>query len=193
MAAGYDNGSKDCGWSAPVFVQRKLEHRGLLKPKTRIIDFAAGTGLLSESFRSRIGGNSLHITALDISHDMLQQLRTKRIADVLSAQDITKPWNVKRQSFDLAAATGVGEYLTDRQLRLTIANSAIALKKGGHLAFTYRPDDSNDHGQKLHSPNTVRTIFEKAGFKILEDEPFAAYTSDNGKIINHQYILARKL
>ena len=193
MAPGYDEGSLECDWSAPGFVKERLERNGLLTPNSRIIDFATGTGLLASEFRNKIGGASMHITALDISPDMLEHLKTKRIADILRTQDITKPWAVPRQSFDIAAATGVGEYLTDHQLDLTIRNSADTLKKGGHVAFTYRPDDKVDESQKLHDPNKVRSIFRKAGFEIVEDTSFAAYRADNGETVNHNFILARKL
>lgn len=193
MASGYDQGSHETGWSAPQVVQKSLEKRGLLHPSSRVIDFAAGTGLLSEAFRNKTGGHAFHITALDLSRDMLDKLKVKRVANILRQQDITKPWNVPRNSFDVAAATGVGEYLTGDQLDRTIRNAATALKKGGHVAFTYRPDDEPDETQKLHSRSDVRQTFRKAGFEIVEDTSFAAYTANDGQTVNHQYILAKKL
>lgn len=192
-AAGYDQGSADCGWSAPNVVKKVLESRGLLKPNTHIIDFAAGTGLLSEEFRKSTEGSTLHITALDLSRDMLNELGKKNIADALQQQDITESWDVKQNNFDIATATGVGEYLTDEQLSQTINNAARAVKEGGHVALTYRPEDNSGDAQKLHSPETVQDIFTQAGLKVLEDNPFSAYKADNGETINHHCILAQKL
>jgi predicted TPR repeat methyltransferase len=193
MAAGYDQGSSDSQWAAPTFVANNLRGRGLLTPQTRIVDFAAGTGLLSSSLRATIGSQAMHITALDISPDMLAELKTKHIADLLRTQDITKPWNVPRQSFDIAAGTGVGEYLTDHQLQLTVRNVATALKKGGHAAFTYEPLNRTNTNQELHDPQAVATMFRKAGFQVIEDKEFPAYASNQGNSINHRYILAKKL
>ena len=94
MAAGYDQGSAECGWSAPATLARTLDEMELLQPGTRVVDFAAGTGDLSKAFRDSHDGKTLHITATDLSPEMLDQARKKDVADVLYEQDITKPWGI---------------------------------------------------------------------------------------------------
>jgi predicted TPR repeat methyltransferase len=192
MADNYDAGSENCRWQAPTEVLNTLKSMRLIRHGMRIVDFAAGTGLLTEQFRQQIGGASHHITAMDLSPDMLDKIREKRIANVLIQQDITSPWKIDPSKADLVAATGVGEYLTTHQVALAVQEASQALKKGGHMAFTYRPVEPDVTGQKLHAPGEIKSVFEKAGLTVVHEKGFNAYTSDNGQSINHTLLIAYK-
>ncbi len=195
MAKGYDAGSADCGWSAPTTLANTMKDMSLIKPGMRIVDFAAGTGDLSKAFREGVDGKTLHITATDLSPEMLDMARKKGVADELAQQDITKAWSMPKETVDIAAATGVWEYLTDAELEPVIQNAANALKKGGILAFSFLPasERGNESVQQGHSEERIRGILAQNGIGLEKEEKFPAYRTDSGTIMHHVLAIGKKL
>lgn len=185
MAKGYDQGSADCGWSAPATLARTLGEMGFLRPGVRVVDFAAGTGDLSKAFRNSHDGKTLHITATDLSPEMLDQARAKGVADALHEQDITRPWDMADGSVDVAAATGVWEYLKDDELDPVISHAAQALREGGVLAFSFLPASEGDGTQHAHTEERIREVCEKNGIDLKAEKKFEAYRAGNGRIFHH--------
>lgn len=194
MASGYDTGSRDSGWNAPWFVARRLADMDLISPNARILDFAAGTGALSGALRKYSKENDInfHITATDLSPEMIEQGRGKGHADVFAVQDITKPWRavVGAESISVAASTGVGEYLTAEALDTTIGHASHVLEAGGAFAFTFLPEDEKArhpeiHMQQAHSIDGVRDTFCRHGIELHTAESFDAYRLPNASIVRH--------
>ncbi len=197
MAPGYDTAAENCGWQAPKKLVGTLEEQGLIGAGMRVVDFAAGTGALASAFRASGKGLSLRITAKDLSPAMLEQCRAKGVADVLIRQDITQPWPLPPASQDIAAATGVGEYLTDRELGAVIGEAARALKPGGAFAFTFLPVEAEGRAspdaQKRHSVSYVADQCRQHGIALRSAEPFDAYRANDGTTVRQVLALGMKL
>ena len=181
---------------APNVLVHTLEKNNLIKPGMAVVDFAAGTGALTEAFRAGKAGASLHITAADLSPAMLEKCAAKNIADALIRQDITKQWAVPENSKDIVAATGVGEYLTDPELAGVIAQAARVLKKGGSLAFTFLPaaeGASQQHVQQEHTVSFVREQCRAHGIDLQSAGPFDAYRASDGSTVRHIAAIGVKL
>lgn len=198
MARGYDTGSEECGWNAPNVLAQTLDKMGMIKPGMDVVDFAVGTGALTGAFRkSSSAGQSLHITATDLSPAMLEKCREKGEADELIQQDITKPWSFPKHSKDIVAATGVAEYLTDAELAAVIKEAGHTLKSGGILAFTFLPaaegtQPSKPDEQQQHQISYVRKLFEENGIELQSAEEFDAYRADDGSTVKHVLALGTK-
>lgn len=193
MAEGYDAGSAGCGWAAPALLVRALEKMNLIKPSASVVDFAAGTGDLSKAFRDAHNGKTLHILATDLSPEMLEQAKAKDVADELHIQDITKPWDVADGSVDIAAATGVWEYLTDSELEPVIEHAARALKMGGVLAFSFLPAAEGNGTQQAHDSNRIHEICEKNGIELKHQNLFDAYKANDGSTVRHVLAVGFKI
>lgn len=194
MAKGYDTGSEECGWSAPDILVETLEKMGKIKPDMAVVDFAAGTGALTEAFRNSTTGQSLHIIATDLSPAMLEECREKNVADKLVQQDITKPWSVPENSKDIVAATGVAEYLTDSELAEVCSEAAKTLKSGGVLALTFLPvsEGAELSKQQEHRVSYVHNLFKENGIALQSSEEFDAYRSDDGNTVRHVLVVGVK-
>ena len=88
-------------------------------------------------------------------------------------------------SVDVAAATGVWEYLKDDELEPVISHAARALKEGGVLAFSFLPATEGDGTQHAHTEERIREVCEKNGIDLKSETPFEAYRADNGRVIHH--------
>ena len=198
MAAGYDAGSKECGWNAPNVLVQALDRKRMIKPNMDVLDFAAGTGALAEGFRkSELGGSSLNITAADISPAMLKTCQEKGIADKLIQQDITKSWKFAKNSQNIVAATGVAEYLTHDELATVVKEAGHTLKPGGVLAFTFLPAAegaplSSPDEQQAHQISYVQKLCEENGMRLQPFEEFDAYRADDGTTVKHVLALGMK-
>jgi len=194
MAQGYDAGSKECGWSAPAMLVKTLERMGRLQPGMAVLDFATGTGALSEAFRHSAPGASLQIAATDLSPAMLEQCRAKNVADTLAQQDITKSWAAAKASKDIIAATGVAEYLTDDELARVVREAAQALKAGGTLAFTFLPriEGVMASHQQEHSVSYVEDLFRDNGLALQTAQAFDAYQDSDGGTVKHVLAVGMK-
>jgi len=195
MAEGYDSGSEECGWNAPNILAQTLYDMKIVAPDIKVVDFAVGTGALTRAFReSDETGQSLKITATDLSPAMLEQCEKKGIADHLIHQDITKPWSLPKGATDIVAATGVAEYLTDNELGKVVKEAVQTLKSGGVLAFTFLPaaegaPPSKPNEQQAHQISYVQRLFERNGIELQTTKDFDAYSSKDGTTIQHTLVV----
>ena len=118
-----------------------------LQPEWRVLDYGAGTGLLTLNLLPHVSS----ILALDTSTGMLeklaQKLATARIANVQ-----TRLWNLEAEpypdtGFDLAVSSMTLHHIRD--IALVLRRLGALLKPGGWLAAAdLDAEDGSFHGQR---------------------------------------------
>jgi ubiquinone/menaquinone biosynthesis C-methylase UbiE len=128
-----------------------------LQPNWRVLDFGAGTGLLTLNLQPRVGS----MVALDSSTGMLEKLLQKLTnAGIENVQ--TRHWNLEAQPFSETGFDLVVSSMTLHHLRhvpLVLSRLAALLKPGGWLAAADLDiEDGSFHG---HSDDVFHQGFER--------------------------------
>ena len=107
-----------------------------------------------------------HVTALDISHESMQYVRSRGFDHVLTASGYELPF--PDNSFDLIALFDVIEHIPDDQRVLDEVNRVV--KPGGHVfisvpayQFLYSQNDRVAHHQRRYTAKQLDTRLAKAG------------------------------
>jgi tRNA (cmo5U34)-methyltransferase len=118
-----------------------------LQTNWRVLDYGAGTGLLTLNLQPRVES----ILALDSSKGMLEQLTQKVAAsDITTIQ--TRQWDLEAEpypegGFDLVASSMTLHHLRD--VPLVLKRLAAVLKPGGWLAVAdLDREDGSFHGER---------------------------------------------
>ncbi|UTD28155.1 class I SAM-dependent methyltransferase [Bradyrhizobium sp. WD16] len=204
--AAYWNGAAGRKWTdfqdsldvTFVPVLDELLHRADIRPGERVIDIGCGCGASAIALAERVGSNG-HVTALDISAEMLARARQRTPAaleiDYLQADAASHPF-AKEAADALVSRFGV-MFFDDPVQAFT--NLAAALRRGGRLAFVcwraprenpyfiaavqeaykhvprlpeMKPEDPGPFA--FASEERVRAILTEAGFGALALAPFDA-------------------
>ncbi len=118
-----------------------------LQPDWRVLDYGAGTGLLTLNLQPRVAS----ILALDSSRGMLEQLTQKLAAAGINDVQ-TRHWNLEAEpypesGFDLAVSSMTLHHL--REVPLVFKRLAALLKPGGWLAVAdLDREDGSFHGER---------------------------------------------
>jgi predicted TPR repeat methyltransferase len=166
FSANYDaRMRRELSYAAPEILKDLAD---LVMPGRRelsILDLGCGTGLAGAAFKPL----AARLDGIDLSPNMIDQARTRRIYDELTVGDIEqmRPECVRKYDLVLAADTFV--YLGE--LSKVMKNTANQLRPGGMLLFTVEKDDGRDFslGPKRrwrHSPSYLREEAERRGFAI---------------------------
>jgi ubiquinone/menaquinone biosynthesis C-methylase UbiE len=128
-----------------------------LQPDWRVLDYGAGTGLLTLSLQPRAGS----LLAMDASAGMLEKLDQKiKAAGIANVQ--TRHWNLEAEpfpdaGFDLAVSSMTLHHLRD--VPLVFGRLAALLKPGGWLAAAdLDTEDGTFHG---HADDVFHRGFER--------------------------------
>jgi SAM-dependent methyltransferase len=113
---------------------------GPATPVHRVLDVCCGTGLLAEQLVSR----GYQVVGVDSSAEMLARAR-RRLGDGVTLLRQTLPDLTAEGPFDAAVSTFDGlNYLTPRDLRLTLAAVVARLRPGGWVVFDLHTDAMMD-------------------------------------------------
>ena len=118
-----------------------------LEPDWRVVDYGAGTGLLTLGLQPRVAS----ILALDSSRGMLEQLNQKLTAAGIHNVQI-RQWDLEAEpypegGFDLVVSSMTLHHL--REVALVCQRLAGLLKPGGWLAAAdLDPEDGSFHGER---------------------------------------------
>jgi len=105
-----------------------------------VLDLCCGTGLLAAELMAR----GYRVVGVDASDAMLARARERLGADVVLARMVLPDLNVEGV-FDAAVCTFDGfNYLTQEELRLTMAEVALHLRPAGWLVFDLHTDGMMD-------------------------------------------------
>jgi len=109
----------------------------------RILDAGCGTGLVGKALH---GLNFADIDALDYSQDMLNEAGEKGLYNKLMQADLSKPLDIKSDTYDAVVCAGTFTYGhvdalgLDELVRIT--------KPGGHVCFTIREGAYEEYGYR---------------------------------------------
>jgi 2-polyprenyl-3-methyl-5-hydroxy-6-metoxy-1,4-benzoquinol methylase len=173
------------GWGTPAGQRRAKRRAGLILqgaevgPSSRVLEIGCGTGLFTEMFTAAGG----HITAIDISPDLLALARERRLPSVEFLEKSFETWEAGEQ-FDAVIGSSVLHHL---DMQLALPKIVQLLKPGGRISFA-EPNMLNPqiycerHFRRFFpqvSPDEtafVRTrlgkTLERAGLQSVSIQPF---------------------
>lgn len=173
-----DEGARTYATSAHAHLLDVLTGRGPSVVGARILDFGAGTGLLTE----RLAADAAHIDAVDSSTAMLDELRAKIARrgwrHVTAAAELSDASG----TYDLVVASSVLTFVDD--LDTTVSQLAARLRPGGALIhWDWERTDTHDHGltrgeirAAMNAAGLVDVVAERAfRFRIEGDEVWPVY------------------
>lgn len=155
-----------------------------LKPFTSILEIGCGTGKNTQWLVEK----AEHITAVDLSEEMLAKAKAKISSDkvVFKQADITQDWNFASGDYDLVTFSLVLEHIND--LEPVLKKAAGSLRSGGHVYIGELHPFKQYSGSKArfeteeglrivdcfnHHISDFVSAAEKAGLKLVHlDEHF---------------------
>ncbi len=153
---------QDMGYVAPVVVAEKLAT--LLGADAKVLDAGCGTGLTGQELNKR---KFTDVDGMDISPEMLEIARSKKVYEDLRIQDMTGPLDYETGAYDAVTCVGtfthahVGPKGFNELLRIT--------KPGGPVVATVHEDVWPD-GYEDHFTELARA--KKAVIKSIEVAPY---------------------
>ena len=139
-----------------------------LAPTDHVLDFGAGTGILSTAIAPKVA----HVTALDTSAEMLQVLHEKGFANITTRQQDVFAGLPER--YDAVVSCMAMHHVADTGALMQAF--ADALHSGGRIALIdLYAEDGSFHGSKEDNdakgvqhfgfaPTALQTLAEQAGF-----------------------------
>lgn len=141
---------------------RDLEGKALREmlapiPVTRCLEIGCGTGKNTEWLIKK----AKHVTAVDLSENMLAKAKEKINSGAVRflQADITKPWSIDTESYDLVTFSLVLEHIRD--LEFVFKETAAVLRSGGYVYI------GELHPFKQYSGSKARFETEQ-GLQVVE-------------------------
>lgn len=169
------------GWRAPEVCLHRLLTVLPNDHLLSVIDVGVGTGQASQAFLEM----GFQVTGLDISNNMLQEAKKKHPSFYrLKYYDINQPLataDITKESADVILCCGAMHDATS--LDATLADMVSCLRKNGHLAFTYIPQQPLIFSKETitYKPEFVKKLLFKLGLFIVSHEEFIAYYRNNNQ------------
>lgn len=161
-------------YRAPTMIRAAVDAARPGARFARTLDIGCGTGLTGESLR----GITAWLEGIDLAPAMIEQVRAKRVFDVLHLGDVQRFLAAETRLFDLIAAGDVAPYLGD--LAPLMALVARRLEPGGLLVLTVELDpESVPSGWRLqpsmryaHGEDHLQSAAAAAGLRPLSLQRF---------------------
>ena len=153
------------------------------------LDLGCGTGLMGELLRPL----SRTLTGVDLSANMLEKARQRKIYDRLVCDDLTRFAQTQDKAFDLAVAADVFIYLGD--LSPVFAAVRRSLRDGGLLCFSIESTDDADFILRstlryAYSESYLRKLAEQRQLAIETIEP-QVIRRDHGTNVDGYHVVMR--
>lgn len=155
------------------------------------IDLGCGTGLAGLEFRDIAD----RITGIDLSPEMLNEARKKRIYDVLSVGDIVEFLNKTEEKYDLFIATDVFIYIGN--LRPVFVSVQECSFGGAYFVFSTESTDENHYklrqtGRYAHSLTYIQSLAKQYDFIVVMCQPTGIRKEGGQWIIGDVFVLKFK-
>jgi cyclopropane fatty-acyl-phospholipid synthase-like methyltransferase len=202
IASMYDKATAAQGWSINDFVAERL--RGYPGRNHAVLDLGSGTGhtvgvVLEETDVS-------HITAVDVSSNMLKHLRTKYPLPIVETVEssIEDYAGHTKDTFDIITAIGSLEFVKD--LPTILGRLALWLRPNGLMLVTYIQRDENGGSERTFRVPSLGQAFSEyywdapvirdslvsQGLAVVEEFAVSAYRRGD-EMVEYTFISATKL
>jgi len=153
-----------------VFFLRNLRNL----ENSKVLDLGAGTGRLAPIFIKR---GAKHVTALDISQEMLNIAEKRNAYERIVKADVRDFMPFDFEEFDLIISTMLLVHISTKDIPALFGECSRILKKGGKmilvsLAQRRPPRLTTSKGEKIviasyaHAPSRIEDELREAGFTI---------------------------
>ena len=168
FASFYDSSmGDDLDYQAPTLLEAALNRVLDNRRDLDILDLGCGTGLAGQRLRPL----ARHLVGLDLSPEMLDLARRRRIYDALHADEITS-WLQRDPGgppFDLITICDALIYFGD--LHQVLAPASKRLVPGGRIAFTVERSPTppfllNDNGRYTHHADHLTDTASRLGLTV---------------------------
>jgi predicted TPR repeat methyltransferase len=155
-----------------------------------ILDLGCGTGLLG----ARLHPLARTLTGVDISSNMLEVARQRRIYDNLACSELIEYLQVQTKELDLAVAADVFVYIGD--LSRVFREVRGTLRHGGLFGFSVEASEEQDFVLRAtlryaHSAAYLRKLSQDHGFVLETIESKVLRQEDGNDVVGHLAILRR--
>jgi ubiquinone/menaquinone biosynthesis C-methylase UbiE len=170
--------------------EQNILHLGLTEGN-RVADFGAGTGFYSKACSARVGYTG-KVYAVEVQKDLVKKLESDikhwGISNIDCIWgDIERKGGTKISDYSMDAVI-ISNVLFQAEDRLGLIDEAgRILKKGGKVLLIDWSESFGGMGptpQSIISENTAKELFEKRGFKFLENIPASIH--HYGIIFTHE-------
>ncbi len=154
----------------------------------RVADLGAGTGLCGVALRD----HAEHLTAIDISRNMLRAAKSKSVYDSIIIGDIVEILNTSDRQFDLFVAADVLIYVG--ALEGPFAAISKRSRENAYLAFSIERTDDADYvlqrtGRYAHSVDYISRMADTHCFEIALQRPVNIRKEKTGMIAGVVFVL----
>ena len=158
-----------------------------------ILDAGCGTGLCGAKLR----GRARHLVGVDLSINMLEKARERKLYDNLVAADLVSFMENKPSSFDLVVSADVLVYIGD--ITPLAHATYLTLRPGGFCAVSIENLDDDvgppfllaPNGRYQHTIKYVHKVFTNAGFAVNSPQK-TSVRMEYGVPVNAWIVVAQK-
>ena len=143
-----------------------------LEPTTRLLEYGAGTGLVSQFLREAVGPVTLADTSAGMRQQMEQKVAAGVIADARVVDLDLSTGQAPDERYDLIVTVMVMHHITP--LEPVLESFAAMLEPGGHLCVVdLEKEDGSFHGEGFHghegfAVDELTADLQAAGFGAVE-------------------------
>ena len=156
-----------------------------------VMDLGCGTGLCAPLFRGMAGT----LVGVDLSPQMLDRARQRKLYDRLVLGEITEELRKKRNAYDLIVSADVFIYVG--ALEAVFDAATRALRPGGWFAFSIESEEGGDgfvlraSGRYAHSIAYISRLAEAAGLREVHLQK-SVLRMDKGQPIDGYIVVLEK-
>jgi len=158
---------------------------------SKAIDLGCGSGISGQSFHDIVD----YIAGIDISRNMLEQARSKKIYKDLYFGDICEVLSQLPDLFNLFIATDVMIYIGKLEQLFNVVS--IKAYSGAYFVFSIELEEKQDYTllqscRYAHSSNYIKNLAETNDFNIIAQKQIGIRKQDAVWIPGKIYILKKK-
>jgi ubiquinone/menaquinone biosynthesis C-methylase UbiE len=170
------------------FLLEMLEEAGMQKEKVKILDVAAGTGLVGEELK-KAGFTVDNVTALDLCPEMLEVAKQKKIYGKLVKAPFgtTIPKGLKARSYDCVIMCG--GFAAGHIPLASLHTMARLCKKGGFVINSMTKQYSEFVEEYKNIDRYMEELHEEGTWKLMYRRILDQYTKGNQGLVHGMKVL----
>lgn len=158
---------------------------------SKAIDLGCGTGISGQAFKDIVD----YMAAIDISRNMLEQAKNKKIYNDLYLGDICEVLSQLSNLFDLFIATDVMIYIGKLEQLFSVVNSKST--PGAYFVFSIESHQEQDFilqqsGRYAHSSTYINKLATASDFLIVAQKKVSIRKEYDVSILGEIFLLKKK-